>query len=118
MQQGVVLTHIHVPLSNPHINMYFCYCLNGLFILSLCTEGAAFSYPLQGTPKTCAQKPWQYQKPLRASAAMMQGFLSKLERESPQGADPEETPQGECRTGIPSPTTASGFGSQGQLLLQ
>lgn len=111
MQQGVVLTHIHVLLSNPHINMYFCYCLNGLFILSLCTEGAASSYPLQSTLKTCAQKP------LRASAAMMQGFLSKLEGKSPQGADPEETPQGQCRTGTPSPTAASGFDSQGQLLL-
>lgn len=34
----------------------------------------------------------------------MQWFLNELERESPQGVDPEETPQGRCSTGTPGPT--------------
>lgn len=92
----VVLTHVLVPLSNPHINMYFCYCLDGLCILSLCTEGAAFPYPLQGTPKTCAQKPRQDQRPLRASAATDVVVSQETEKGikiSPQEVGPEETPQ-------------------------
>ena len=103
-EELVVLTHILVPLSNPHINMYFCYYFDGLFILSLCTEGA--TYPLQSGPKTCAQKPWQDQRPLRASAATDVVVSQETEKgiKIPrQEADPEETPQCQRGTGTPGP---------------
>lgn len=102
-----MLTHILVPLNNPHINVYFCYYLDGLFILSLCTEGAAFPYPLQSTPKTCAQKPWKDQRHLRASAAKDVAISQETERRikiSPQEAALEETPQHQHSTGTSSPT--------------
>lgn len=63
------------------------------------------------------KKPWQDQKPQRASAAMMQWLLSKLEREFPHGADPEGTSQGWCSSGSPSPA-APRVWLQGQLMLQ
>lgn len=110
-----MLTHILVPLSNPHINMYFCYHLDGLFILSLCAEGVASPYPLRDNPKTCGQKPWQEQRPLRASAAidvMVSQETEKGIKISPQEAGPEETPQRQRGTGTPSPAAASGFSWQ------
>lgn len=100
-----MLTHILVSLNNPHINMCFCYHLDGLFISSLCTEGAAFPYPLQSTPITCAQKPWQDQRHLRAKDAVISQETEKRIKISPQEAGPEETPQHQHSTGTPSPTT-------------
>lgn len=55
-EELVALTHILVPLSNPRINIYFCYRLNGLFILSLCRRGSILTF------HRALPKPWQAAK--------------------------------------------------------
>lgn len=67
-EELVVLTHILVPLSNPHINIYFCYRLDGLFFL-FALKGQHVLTSHRALPKVVPKSPGKQQRPLRASAA-------------------------------------------------
>lgn len=114
-----MLTHILVPLSNPHINICFCYRLDGLFFL-FALKGQHVLTSHRALPKVVPKSPGKQQRPLRASAAAdvaVSQETGKRNKNITPGDWPGGNPPGACTARAAcSPSATSPSGSSSALI--